>query len=167
MESHILNQLAEKFWEGNCTELEEQELKKSLLQQPVPHGLEGLADYLKSLETYRSEIILDQQFDEQMLNMIQASIPVRSLHRRWTFLSKIAAGIVLVAGMSWGIQHMTMPQEEVVVSEFVDTFEDSEIAYQEVRKALLMVSNNMNEGLEHAELLGEFHKVKSEVENQK
>ncbi|MEM7370379.1 MAG: hypothetical protein AAF587_17350 [Bacteroidota bacterium] len=167
MESHILNQLAEKFWEGKSTEQEEQQLKESLLQGPVPPELNSLAEYLQSLEAYRSATTLDQEFDAQMLAKIQPPAPVRSLKSGWAMLTKIAAGIVLLLGMAWGIQTMTQPQEEEIVSEFVDTFEDSEIAYQEVKKALLIVSANMNEGLEHAELLGEFHKVKSEVENKK
>lgn len=167
MESPILNQLAEKYWQGACTDQEEQQLKEALTHVPVPEGLEALADYLSLAKAEQSVRLLDEQFDAEMLERIQQKhAPIRRLMIPQWFT--IAASILLLIGLGMGLMKLQqpMPEKEVasIESEFVDTYEDPAIAYEEVKKAMMMISSNMNEGLTHAQRLGEFHKATAGVQ---
>lgn len=164
----MIHQLAEKYWKGECSAAEEQLLKDTLRWGQVPADLEPLAEYLRFQEEQREHLTLDDSFDEAIMQQI-ANRPKRRrirLHREWS----IAASIALIIGMS--IFFFNQPEADLtakaeISDEFVDTFDNSEEAYREVKKALLMVSSTMNNGMKHSALLGEFDKQQQVLNNKK
>lgn len=161
MESHKLNKLAEQYWQGACTEQEEQVLLEAIrTSTSVPDSLRELAEYLEFLAQERNETFLDADFDQAMLARI-AEAPVKQL--RWKMWASVAAGIALLGSIGFGVQQFSQPVTPPVLAQ-EDTYEDPAQALAEVKKALLLVSNNMNAGMEHTRVLTEFHKAKQELE---
>ena len=159
MASPRLDQLAEKYWDGTATEAEEQELRMAVQAGVSSPALAELADYLHFLEVERTDKQLDESFDQVLMAKI-AEKPARRLSVAW--YGRIAAGLALLMAVGWGIQEFS-PLTPQASDEFADTYEDPAIAYQEVRKALMMVSSTMNDGLEPTMMLGEFHKAQEEL----
>ena len=80
---------------------------------------------------------------------------------------KMAAGIALFIGLFFTWKSYSDSVEvrpvldEIVI---VDTYDDPEVAYREVKKALMMMGGKMNEGASYAGSLYEFEKAKNEIE---
>ena len=88
------------------------------------------------------------------------------------WVGKAAAAIALIAALSFGGYYMTSnssssQKPKIAMNDFSDedmTEEELRLAYEEVKKVLFKVSDNMNEGMDHTRVLGEFHKAKIELE---
>ncbi len=163
MESNKLNELVNKFWAAECSEQEEQLLKEYLLYGEVKEEHRELSDYMRFMEAERQHTTLDDSFDGKVLDKVDGGSQSLSM---WRSVVKYAAGIALLIGVGYGIMNSSESTEgEVVAStEFVDTFDDPEVAYREVKKALMMMSVSMNEGVEATESIGEFHRAQTEIE---
>jgi hypothetical protein len=165
MESQRLDQLAELFWNGEATEEQERELRESVLYGPISDKHEELRDYLKFTEEVKGKGTLGDMFDVQMMNEIER----RSIRTSSFTFFKIAAGIAVLLGLFFTFRMLTddnannLPTDEMVS---VDTYDDPEVAYQEVRKALMLVGKNMNEGLAYTGSLVEFDKATDKIEKE-
>lgn len=160
MESHKAYQLAERFWQGDCTEQEEHELKAHVSSGDAAPGLEPLVAYFASLDAERSSLSLDASFDEAILAEVAER---RKAKTRPMFIMRMAAGIALIVGLSYTA--LTFLPEQTQAHEIVitDTYDDPEVAFEEVKKALMKVSSNLNTGLEPTIKFGEFHKAKEAI----
>lgn len=161
MESHTLNKLAKKYWEGACSEQEEQELFKALQAGNLTQEHVELAEYLSFLQSEGETLSLGEEFDQEILSQISNRSSVK-LFKPKIWLS-IAAAIALVLSISLGINQLLQQEGPKEIALEVDTYEDPALALQEVQKALLLLSSNMNEGAKQASVLGEFHKAKEEL----
>lgn len=144
--------IEDKFWKG-ATSREEERLLLDRKDTEQESPLTEYSDYVRSRRSMR----LEDGFNEALMERIGQS-PRRSfLTNRWM---GVAASVVIVLGMSMGI--MKYAQYDAAVN--ADTYENPEMAYQEVKKALMLLSSNMNEGMGHTEVLGEFHRAQKNIE---
>lgn len=139
MELSNIEKLLEKYFEGETTISEEKELKVYFTRETVPSHLERYKD-------------LFQYFSEESNITANKDLtigPRKTFRYAWV---GIAASIALIAGI---FLTRTAPVEDV------DTFEDPEIALQETKKVLDMVSKYMNEGTQGLVYLHEFENTKN------
>lgn len=160
MESHTLNKLAEKYWRGECSLEEEQELDE-LLQGDIPSEFQELAEYRQFMRMEKAANVLGSDFDQEILSKINSTPQKRVIPMWWM---KVAAGIALIAGVSFGVNKIMAPVKSAEMIAEEKAQREAELAFEEVKKALMMVSSNMNEGVAHANVLGEFHKAKIELQ---
>ncbi|GAA4278264.1 hypothetical protein [Aquimarina mytili] len=139
MELSNIEKLLEKYFEGETTISEEKELKVYFTRETVPSHLERYKD-------------LFQYFSEE--STIKATKDLKlNTSRKFTYAwIGVAASVALIAGI---FLTRTAP------SKSVDTFEDPEIALQETKKILNMVSQYMNEGKQELVYLKEFENTKN------
>lgn len=152
------------FWEGRLDEIQEEELRHYILASDAEEN-EELKSYFLLMASESQSDNLDSEFDKQVLDLID-----KTKIRKSFFTSGrmgIAASIVLIIGLVGLLNFYTplqVAQNPTVVQ--VDTFDDPEKAYDEVKKALMLLSSNMNEGMHHTGVLGEFHKVQNSLKLQ-
>lgn len=135
MELSNIEKLLEKYFEGETTVSEEKELKVYFTRETVPSHLEKYKD-------------LFQYFSEESTITATKDLKLNTSSRksRYAWMG-IAASVALIAGM-----FLT----KIAPSEPLGTFEDPEIALQETKKILNMVSQLMNEGKQELVYLNEF-----------
>ncbi len=139
MELSNIERLLEKYFEGETTISEEKELKVYFTRETVPSHLERYKD-------------LFQYFSEESTITATKGLEFGASRKsRYTWIG-IAASIALIAGVFL----TKTPQPEPV-----DTFENPEIALQETKKILNMVSQYMNEGKQGLVYLHEFENTKN------
>jgi hypothetical protein len=155
MENNKIQILAEKYWEGQTNISEENELRAALKCGEVPQGLESLAEYLKYTEQAKNQILSDD-FDMELLKSIDK--PKTSVFQL-PMLAKIAAAILLLFIGTYVFQSYENSPMVAEQNEFIDTYDNPEEAYREVKKAMMMVSKNMEQGVQYTGLLGEFDRV--------
>ena len=154
------NELLEKYWNAESTLAEEQELKELLKRE------EGLEEEKAIFRVFKEEgqPELDASFDAEILGHIEQDTQSEKEPKviSWTGFyqnyRKIAAAILvlLVSGIFYYNQQQTVQVE--------DTFEDPELAYKELKKQLLIVSNYLNKGSNTLNELNNLSKATNELE---
>ncbi|MEW7278968.1 hypothetical protein ABW636_10270 [Aquimarina sp. 2201CG1-2-11] len=140
MELSNIEKLLEKYFEGKTTISEEKELKVYFTRETVsPH-----------LEHYKS---MFQYFSEESTITATRDFKIKPKKKTRYAWVGIAASVVLIAGIF--MSDINKP------SESIDTYEDPEIALQETKKILKMVSSYMNEGKQELVYLKKFENTKN------
>lgn len=161
MESQKIDEWLEKYWKGETSLEEEAQLRRYFQEQEPPPHLRSVAALFQH---YDAPPRLDATFDEQLKPHLREKKAVPM----WPKLLKIAAVItLLLAGAWWLTRVYNNPTAPAPVAAVQDTYEDPELAYEEAKQALLLVSSLMNEGTQHLTKLEEFDEAQQIVKPQK
>lgn len=149
MDSKIIEQLIEKYFEGETSLEEELTLKSYFGSGEVADSLKmyrPLFQYFQSEQATR----LSADFEEKLKSRIESS-GQETVIRRLTFTKiwKIAAAVVLLTGTVFLVYHLNpnlQPQTETAIN--WEDFEpkDPQEAYEKTLAALALVSDKMNKG---------------------
>lgn len=139
MEQNKIEELIEKYLEGNTNLQEENVLKTYFSSQEIPLHL----NQYKAFFGYYNE--------SKKETLKEVFIPKKQNHKKWMGIAaSLALGFIIVAYL---YQYPTKKEE-------LDTFDSPEEAFVETHKALQMVANNMNYGMENVSYLEEYEKTK-------
>jgi len=151
-----MDEIKKKYWKGTSEVNEEQALKKHSHANELGQ-IED--DYFAYLEQKRNEKLNDLNFEKEVLHQIKGIQGVKkSLFQKINW--QIAAAIVLVLSIGALLLNRQMNSSNTLsatnqkVAE--DTFEDPRLAYEETKKALLLVSSKLNKGNAYATELVKF-----------
>lgn len=151
MELTKIEELLEKYFEGNSNEKEEEVLKSYFLQENVAPHLQnykvmfGFFDESKKIQSERK--------------FTYNNVQKRQKNRRWfisiaaSFLVAIGTGVFMFSNFQFSNQ------------EDLGTYDDPEIALKETQKALTLLSKHINTGYESVQVIEEFEITKNKVFN--
>ena len=110
-------------------------------------------------EEAKKKSLNDVAFDDQVMLKIN---PRRGQIKRLVYNSmRIAAGLLVVIAATWFIRtevRQTIPQE------MVDTYDDPELAFEETKKALLMISKSFGTAEQHTRKINMFNEAQEEIQ---
>ncbi len=154
-----IEELLEKFYEGNTTPAEERQLREFFTGETVPPHLSYHADLFRYYKEAGKEELTDPEFESRFLESIDEihTIPVYSRRKQFFFLTGIAAAVILLAGLVITFRNDVFLRQN-------KNSRDKEIAYQQAKNALAMVSANLNSGLYQVQKLGNFQRGLNEVQ---
>jgi hypothetical protein len=146
MNSNEIERLLEKFYEAGTTPAEEQQLREFFAGEAIPPHLAEHADLFRFYREEEKEILPDTEFESRFLAEIEETpaIPEYSTRKRYLFLTGIAALVLLLVGIFFTFRNPSKNTGE------------AEIAYQQAKDALAMVSVNLNSGLDQMQKLDNF-----------
>lgn len=143
MESSKIEILLEKYFEGQTNSSEETELRNYFSSPNVlPH-----------LEQYKP---LFGYFAVAKKEEFKPNIQLQSKRLRVTWLS-IAASVVVLLGMGTYVYFNTYANQ----NQDLGTYSDPEIAFKETQKALALLSNQVNIGIESVRYVEEYQHSKN------
>jgi hypothetical protein len=159
-----IKDLLEKYFEGEITLIEEARLKDFFMQDKVPPELATYAGLFRYFSDQQKEEIVNPGFEERFLSQIRDTpvIPLTSGNRRNYYLLSIAAGILLLCGLIFTFRHDIIKNPGS--SRLKDTYADPAAAYMEAKRALLLLSANLNTGLDQMNNLNSFQKGVENIE---
>ena len=137
MESNRIEILLEKYFQGETSSAEELELKKYF----------SSADVEQHLEHYTSLFVY---FSEAKSQKSSQELPLQTKKRNVMWLS-IAASVAVLLGIST-FNYFHSPIE----TEDLGTYENPEAAFEATQKALALLSENVNVGIESVEYINEY-----------
>jgi len=144
MELQTIEQLLDKYFDGESTIAEEKDLK---LYFSSPNVAPQLEQYKPLFGYFANEG--KQQFDKPL--------PLKAKKRNGAWLS-VAASVVLLGGM------LTFYNTQQPSGDELGTFNDPEVAFKETQKALHMLSKNVNVGMSSVNYVtGEYEKSKTTI----
>ena len=151
--------LLEKFYEGGTTPAEERQLRDFFTREAIPPHLVVDADIFRYYEQAGKEELPDPEFENYFLAEIDETptISMYSRRRQFFFLTGIAAAILLLAGIVFTFRN------DVFLRSSKNSIK-TEIAYQQAKNALAMLSANFNAGLDQAQKLENFQRGLNKVQ---
>lgn len=144
MERENIKALIEKFYAGETNRAEEALLKEFFSQEPVPEEFLSERAHFLLLMQWQSESLPDDSFDEKIMHEIATRSKPEKRAIGWYALAGIAASVLLVLALWLGNALDTKPA-------LPGTTNNPVLAYAQARRALQMVSGNLNAGLRPAE----------------
>ena len=135
MELDRIEKVLEKYFEAATTAAEEQELREYFAGDEVaPH-----------LEAYSP---MFAYFSEAKTERFRKQVPLKPRRKHFTWIS-VAAVAVLMLGLFFGNQYREQ--------------REAEYAYQQTRKALGLIAQNLDRGTEKVAHLSEFEEAKQKI----
>lgn len=160
MDYKRIDDLLDRYWKLELTDHEEHELKELLRQTSLPEKYKQAALMFAFFQQEQSKV-LDEDFDYQIIDQInQSAQKPFSMTIQWVW--RTAAAIVLLVITTIFLIQLNKTQPDQVVMQ--DTFEDPETAYLETKKALLMVSKQLNKGEDAVSELSVFSEATRRIE---
>ncbi len=138
MELDRIEKLLEKYFDATATVAEEKILKEYFLNDDIPEHLQRYAPMFKYYSMAKEE-----RFTKRL--------PLKSRNRSYLKWISIAAVAVMVFGIYFGRSY----QEH----------KKAEYAYQETKKALSLLAENLERGTQKVAYLREFEETKQKIYN--
>jgi hypothetical protein len=164
MEPERIQDLLAEFYEGNTSREEEALLMDFFMHSDLPEGMEADRMLFLSLADAANEEIPDKDFDEKIIALLSEPEEKKAIVKMKGFIysvSGIAASILLLLGMYFFIAER---QSDVIISEYSEyTIDEAQLAYEEARNALLLISHVMNTGTRELEPLSRISDAAGEL----
>jgi len=148
MESDKIEILLEKYFQGETSIAEENELKNYFSSLNVAQHLEQY----KPMFGYFSHA-KEQQFEQQVPLLPKS----RDKKRNVAWLS-VAASVVVLLGIG---TYAYVNSNNVAQNQNLGTYDDPEVAFRETQKALALLSGQVNKGIESVQYVQEYEDSKN------
>ncbi|MFB3388978.1 hypothetical protein [Flavobacterium sp. LAR06] len=149
MESDKIGNILEKYFQGETTIAEEKELKEYFSSPNVAQHLEQY----KPMFGYFSQVKQQKTTQE---------IPLQTKKRNVAWLSIAASAVVLLGIGTFYFASQKTTTQTVAQSE-LGTYDNPEEALAATQKALALLSNNVNVGIESVQYIQEYEQSKDKI----
>ncbi len=139
MDSKHIEQLLEKYWNAETSLEEEQALHQFFQRGNVPENLKETAVLFRYFKTEK-EKTLNENFDADVTKKVQQRHGGKSIQMTtWFQVTRVAAGIAVIVAAVYLIGHEVRKSSP---TEIADTESDPKLAFEETKRALMMISKN-------------------------
>ena len=160
MDSEKIDELLNKYWNCETSLEEEKQLQAHFLNSSISDHQKETAALFRYFQDQKRKSLTDASFDGAILRKIRT--PKAGTIRTMVFNSmRIAAGIVVLVLAVWLVRleiRKSSPQQTV------DTYDDPKIAFEETKKALIMISKSFGTAEEQAKKINLFNEARQEVQ---
>ena len=147
MESHKIEALLDKYFEGETTLAQERELQQYFTSP----------DVAQHLEQYRSMFGFFAKEKEQRFD---GTLPVEPRKRKVVAWLSVAASVAVLLGIgTFAYQNLNSQSTD----EDLGTYDNPELAMKETQKALDLLSGHFNKGVESVSYINEYEQSKELV----
>lgn len=159
MDSEKINELLNKYWNCETTLEEEEQLQHYFRSSNVPEALKETAALFTYFEHRRKKNLTDISFDARVLKAVRkpkgqiATLAYNSM--------RIAAGIVVLVLAIWLVRMEV--RKSSPVPETADTYNDPKLAFEETKKALMMISKSFSTAEEQAKKINLFNEAQKDL----
>lgn len=161
-ESEEIDKLLEKYWNCETSLEEEKHLQAYFHKASVPESLKETANLFRYFEEHRKQDITDISFDKDLTRKIKiakgkmASLLFNSM--------RIAAGIAVLFIAVWFVRTEVRQGSP---AEMTDTYDDPRMAFEETKRALMMISKSFSTAEEQAKKINIFNEAQEDLKNEK
>jgi hypothetical protein len=156
-----IEELLEKYYEGETSLDEEKILKDFFLSGNVPTELVAHANQFLYFAEASGDEMTDQDLERKVFGE-GVDIPVVSMHsrrNRFYYLSGIAATVLLLIGLIFTFRESIINKPKENLSKM-----DSELAFSQTHDILALVSVNFNKGMDKMEYIGKLDQAMEKMQ---
>jgi hypothetical protein len=163
MDSNEINDLLARYWNCETSLAEEQQLRDYFKGEDIPSDLRETAALFQYFENNKKKSLRDVSFDKLVLEKVHPAGAGR-VKRLFYNSMRIAAGLVVVMMAIWFIRNEV---RESTPQEMVDTYDDPKLAFEETKKALMMISKSFGTAEQQAKKINMFNEAQEEIQKKK
>ena len=160
MDSKRIEELLNRYWNCESSLEDEQQLRDYFREGKYPEQLKETAALFGYFEANKKKSINDEGFDHVVIHRVQ-SAPRGKMRSIVQNSLRIAAGIAVLMVAFVLVKNevrKTTPQQ------MVDTYDDPKLAFEETKKALMMISKSFGTAEQEARKINMFNEAKEEVQ---
>jgi hypothetical protein len=163
MNTTNINQLIEKYFEGDTSLAEEAILREYFSKGSVSEELKPYEDIFRYMEEARAGAIRSDDFDQKTMHRIKRN-GVFSNGRIQLFAA-VAATIAFVIVGVFLFYPQSSPEfdKQLIVKKY--STKDPETAYKQTREALDLVSEKLNDGMKQMKEISVFYEYQTKLFN--
>lgn len=161
MDSNRIEELLKKYWECETSLEEEEELKACFGDESLEEQFRE-ASLFRYFNEQRERSLRDVRFDHEMLSGIRP-VPKGKLRKIWYNGLRIAAGVIVLVTAVWLVRNEI---RRSTPTELVDTYNDPQLAFEETKKALLMISRSFGTAEEQARKINYFNEARQQIQGE-
>ena len=160
MDFKQIETLLEKYWNAETSLEEEQELHSYFQRADVPENLKETAALFRYFEIEKART-LNENFDAVVTKQIQQRQGGKIVSMtNWFKIARVAAGVAVVVAAVYLIGHEARKSSP---TEITDTESDPKLAFEETKKALLMISKNFGKAQREASKINLLNEAEMEI----
>lgn len=162
MDSKKLEELVKKYWDCETSLEEEQQLREYFREEHIPESLRETAALFRYFDEQKTKTV-EPQFDEMVVTRIKETPKKREGKVvKWVAASlRIAAGVVVLLAAIYFVRQELREDQAVAVE---DTFDDPQQAFEETKKALLMISKGFGRAEQQAKKINMFNEAQEKIQ---
>ena len=164
MDSNRINELLKKYWSCETSLEEEAELREIFKGGNVPDELKETTLLFQYFEENKKKSLNDISFEGRVMEKIDSPAKRGHISKLVYNSMRIAAGLVVVLAATWFIRNEIRSSNP---PEVVDTYDDPKVAFEETKKALMMISKSFGTAEEHAKKINLFNEAQEEIQKKK
>ncbi len=159
MDSNRIDELLKRYWNCETSLEEEQQLRSYFAGGNVPEQWKETADLFRYFDEQKKKSLSDVAFDRQVITKVGQPKQGKMVRLFYNSM-RIAAGIAVLLVATWLVRteiRKTTPQE------MVDTYDDPKLAFEETKKALMMISKSFGKAETQAKKINLFNEAQQEI----
>ena len=160
MDSKKIEELLSKYWNAESSLEEEQQLREYFTGRDVPEHLKETAALFRYFDINKKKALNDVSFDADVIKRT-SSKPQGKARSLVLNAMRIAAGVVVLMVAVWFVRqeiHKDNPQP------IEDTYDDPKVAFEETKKALMMISKSFGTAEKQAKKINLFNEAQEEIQ---
>jgi hypothetical protein len=162
MDSKNMEDLLKKYWDCETTLEEEKQLREYFGGNNIPDQWKDTAALFRYFEETKKKSLNDLAFEGQVIQKIHAPKKSRLVRLVYNTM-RIAAGLAVVLAATWFIRNEI---REATPQAVVDTYDDPKLAFEETKKALLMISKSFGTAEEQARKINMFNEAQEAIQRE-
>lgn len=161
MDSKEAEKLLAKYWACETSLEEERMLRDHFAKDGPTDATPDAAAMFRYFEMQHSREVHDVALDRRVVEIARPK--TRTLNRIIHSSLRIAAGIAVLVAAVWLVRSEI---RENTPREMVDTYSDPELAFEETKRALLMISRSFGTAEEQAKKLNLFNEAQQQISSE-
>jgi hypothetical protein len=163
MDYKNIEALLEKYWNAETSLEEEQQLHEFFRGSDVPEHLKEAAVLFRYFDEEKNKSIADPTFDKTVTKQLQHRHGGKVIEMKNVFqIARIAAGILVIVAAVYLIGQEVRKSSS---SEIADTESDPQLAFEETKKALLMISKGFHKAEKEASKINLINEAEQKIQH--
>ena len=163
MDLNKIDALLERYWNGETSLEEEEQLRDYFGRDGMPEQYRETANLFRYFDIQKKKSVDDIAFDAAVLSKMDA--PRRGKITKLFYNSmRIAAGVAVLMMAVWFVRREV---RETTPTEIVDTYDDPKLALEETKKALLMISKSFGRAEAETKKINMLNEAREEIGKKK
>ena len=163
MDSDKINELLQRYWNAETSLEEEQQLRTFFAREPVPENLKETASLFRYFDQQKKLGVDDPAFDSELKKKIKAPAG-KVINFSMVQVARIAAGLFVVVAATFFVRQeikKAYPDEPTAEE---DTYSDPKVAFEETKKALMMIGKSFNKAQKEASKINVFNEATDKLQ---
>ncbi|HCW09181.1 MAG TPA: hypothetical protein DGG95_17630 [Cytophagales bacterium] len=164
MDSRHIEVLLEKYWNAETSLEEEKELRAFFASGQVPEQWSEAATLFQYFEIEKTKKI-NSNFEATVTKKLHERQGGKIIEmKNWFSIARVAAGIAVIVAAVYLIGREARNSSSTAM---VDTESDPKLAFEETKKALLMISKNFHKAQREASRINLLNEAQQKIESKK